>query len=156
APRALPAQEARCRRRAAGRGRGRDRVQPRHAGRRDPLAALPARRLLDQLLQDPGVHVGQALEVEAALPERVLAALAQDRIGTVAEQAVESEILLAGGEADREPVELASARVLELAGAESDDARSPHLRLRPGRALHHPHHGEAVVAPLLVLDLAEE
>src|SRR5205085_4217092 len=83
---------------------------------------------LDEPLEDGRVDVGQPLDVEAPLAAGVLPDAFEQRVRFLrAQEAVERQVLLARGETDREPVELAAAGVLEMAGAEADDARSPHL-----------------------------
>src|SRR5271157_1121759 len=93
------------------------------------LRALGGDGFHDLRLQHLLVHVGELLDVEAALAGAVLAEVAGIR------HAVENECGLTRRKSDQRRIALAAALVLVVVGAEADDRRTPHLRLFAGGAL---------------------
>src|SRR5271154_3083963 len=115
--------------------------------------ARGSNRLYDHGLQYFMVHVGEFLDVEAALASGVLAELGQQRLGVVgASYAVENRRGFARREADNRHIALTPTLVLVVVTAEADDGWSPHLRLFPGRVLQQFHERLGVVALGRVFD----
>ena len=99
------------------------------------------------------MDVRQALDVEAAFPRRVFAELVEQfRMTRLIDADIESDVLFAGRKRDQHPIGFATVGVLYFAGAESDDAGSPHLGLGLRGFFHDFCDHPAIVADLFFLD----
>src|SRR5687767_5396202 len=111
----------------------------------------------DERLEDCLVHVGQALDIEAALAGPVPAELVHERL-MAREIRGQVEDELAGARREADPAHLAamSAFILIAVAAEANDGRSPHRRRKAADPLHHRAQLPAVLAALRVGHSVEE
>src|SRR6218665_2053454 len=91
----------------------------------------------DQLFQRRHVHIGQALQVEAALARLVPAQPGQQfGLGVEAGHQIERQVVLARREADARPADGLATAGRHLVAAEADDGRPPHDGRRAGGRAH--------------------
>src|SRR5579862_7548909 len=91
----------------------------------------------DQLLQDLAIHIREFLDIHAALAGGVLPELREQRLRVAGRpQSVKNIGGLSRGKTHDRHVALTAALVFVVVGSETDDRRSPHLRLFAGGALH--------------------